>query len=164
MTMPDASSAPSQAPQLRPRHWEKLVLFAYLRMMGSTQKDAGRAVGRSKRTAQDWEYAAALYAEAREEARKRWLGEVGDAARAGLLRALKGDAGDLALKVLERLEPDLAPATQRFKHEGQVDLVASPTWLVLRTQILQVLAPYPEARAQLVEALTHATNGNGTGH
>jgi hypothetical protein len=59
----------------------------------------------------------------------------------------------------------LAPPTQRLKHEGQVDLVAHPAWLTLRMQILQILAPYPEARAQLAEVLTHGDgNGNGAGH
>jgi hypothetical protein len=38
-----------------PRHWEKRVLTAYLRMMGMTQKQAGAAVGRSERTIRDWE-------------------------------------------------------------------------------------------------------------
>ena len=79
------------------------------------------------------------------------------------LKALQGDAGDLALKVLERLDPDLAPAAQRLKHEGAVDLIAHPAWLTLRLQILQVLAPYPEARAQLAEMLSH-DDSNGTGH
>ena len=104
----------------------------------------------------------ALYAEAREEARRRWLREVGDAARKTLLKALQGGAGDLALKLLERLDPDLAPAAQRLKHEGTVDLVAHPAWLQLRLQILQVLAPYPEARAQLAEMLSD-DDRNGTG-
>jgi hypothetical protein len=156
-------SAPPSAVPPRPKQWEKWVLYAYLRMMGRTQRDAGSAVGRKKRTVQEWEEHKALYAQAREEACARWLTDVQDAARTTLLQALRGDAGDLALKVLERLDPHLAPPTQRLKHEGQVDLVAHPAWLTLRAQILQVLAPYPEARAQLAEVLTHGDR-NGTGH
>src|SRR5262245_48118038 len=120
--MRTASSASADVQAPRPRYWEKVVMVAYLRMLGSTQKDAGTAVGRAKRTVAEWEADKTTFAQAREEARRRWLGEVSDAARSGLLRALQGDAGDLALKVLERLDPDLAPATQRLKHEGQVDL------------------------------------------
>jgi hypothetical protein len=158
--MPVASFSPAPAPDALPKQWEKWVLYAYLRMLGATQKDAASAVGRKKRTCQVWEEHRALYAQARDEARQRWLGDVVDTARATLLKSLRDGAGELALKVLERIDPALAPPAQRLKHEGQVDLVAHPAWLTLRAQILQVLAPYPEARAQLAEVLT---DGNGTG-
>jgi hypothetical protein len=163
LAMSSAFSTSPDAQQHRPRQWEKWVLYAYLRMQGLTQKAAGSAVGRAKRTVAEWEEDKALYAQAREEARQRWLSDVSDAARTTLLKALQGDAGDLALKVLERIDPDLAPAAQRLKHEGQIDLVAHPAWLTLRMQILQVLAPYPEARAQLAEMLSDG-DGNSPGH
>jgi hypothetical protein len=105
---PTSSALPAPAPP-RPKHWERLVLFAYLRMMGSTQKDAGSAVGRSRRTAQAWEENKPLYAQAREEARRRWLAEVSDAARQALLATLRQGHGELAWRVLERLDADLAP-------------------------------------------------------
>jgi hypothetical protein len=132
-------------------------------MLGHTQKDAAHAVQRSERRAQEWENTRLLYAQAREEARQRWLGEAMDAARKTLLESIKGGAGDLALKLLERTDGDLAPAAQRLKHEGTVDLVTSSAWVTLRMQILQILAPYPEARAQLAEMLTDG-NDNGPGH
>ena len=118
--MPAALSTSPDAPQPRPRQWEKWVLYAYLRMMGMTQKAAGSAVGRAKRTVAEWEEAKMLFAQAREEARKRWLTEVGDAARTTLLKALQGEDGDLALKVLERIDPDLSPPTQRVKLHHEV--------------------------------------------
>ena len=115
-----AAALPADAPP-RPKHWERLVLFAYLRMMGSTQKDAGSAVGRSRRTAQAWEEEnKPLYAQAREEARLRWRNELTDAARQTLLRTIREGAGDLALKVLERTDRDLAPPTQRMQHQVEV--------------------------------------------
>jgi len=98
--------------QVRPQQWERLVLYAYLRMMGATQKDAGSAVGRAKRTVQVWEEDKALYGQARTEARERWLGELTDAARVTLLKTIREGHGVLALQVLERLDPALAPAKQ----------------------------------------------------
>jgi hypothetical protein len=118
--MPPASSASTPPPSPRPRQWEKWALYSYLRMMGSTQKEAGSAVGRKKRTVAEWEEAKALFAEAREEARKRWLTDLTDASRQTLLTTIRGGAGELALKVLERTDPDLAPATQRHKIEHEV--------------------------------------------
>jgi hypothetical protein len=159
--MSPTSFSPASAPDPRPKQWEKWVLYAYLRMLGTTQKDAATAVGRQKRTCQEWEEHRTLYAAAKEEAKQRWLGDVIDTARGTLLKSLREGNAELALKILERVDPALAPPAQRLKHEGQVDLVAHPAWLALRMQILQVLAPYPEARAQLAEVLT---DGNGTGH
>jgi hypothetical protein len=89
-------------------------------MMGSTQKDAGHAVGRALRTVQEWEEDKVIYAQAREEARRRWLADVIDAARTSLLKTLREGTGKLALKVLERVDADLAPATQRHKVQHEV--------------------------------------------
>src|SRR5262249_46338925 len=83
MTAPPSFASAGGA-QERPRQWEKWVLYAYLRMMGRTQKDAGSAVGRAKRTVAEWEADKITFAQAREEARQRWLGDVTDAARRGL--------------------------------------------------------------------------------
>ena len=104
----------------RPRHWEKRVLAAYLRMLGGTQTEAGTAVGRSERTVRDWEADAATWACAREEARQRWLSELTDAARMALLSTIKTGNGWLALQVLERLDRDLAPPSVKLKHDVEV--------------------------------------------
>ena len=116
---PTSSASPDASPP-RPIFWEKFILYSYLRMMGATQKDAGNAVGRKKRTVQEWEENKRLYAEAREEARRRWLNDLTDAARQTLLTSIRGGAGDLALKVLERTDRDLAPPTQRMQHQVEV--------------------------------------------
>jgi hypothetical protein len=90
-------------------------------MMGATQTHAAHAVGRAERTGQTWEEDKVTYAQAREEARKRWLGELTDAARRALLTTIQGGDGHLALQLLERLDSDLAPAKQRLDMhvEGQ---------------------------------------------
>ena len=106
---PTSSASPDAAPP-RPKYWEKFVLYSYLRMMGSTQKDAGRAVGRKVRTVQEWEENKRLYAEARADARQRWLNDLTDAARQTLLATIRQGHGELAWKILERVDADLAPA------------------------------------------------------
>lgn len=113
--MPPNVSAPLSPAPARPRQWEKWVLYAYLRMMGATQRDAASAVGRKKRTVQEWQEDTVLYALAREEARTRWLSEATDAARKTLLTAIKGGHAEMALRLLERVDPDLAPPTQRHQ-------------------------------------------------
>jgi hypothetical protein len=83
-------------------------------------KQAAQAVGRSPRRAREWESDAVWWERAREEARRRWLRETADLARQSLHKALQGTDGDLALKVLERLDSDLAPPTQRVKMSHEV--------------------------------------------
>lgn len=112
--MKPASFGSNDAPL---RHWEKRVAAAYLRMMGMTQGDAGRAVGRSKRSIAEWEADHVTWPLAREQARQRWLGELVDASRVSLLRVIKNGDGELSLKVLERMDSDLAPPKQKLEHD-----------------------------------------------
>jgi len=95
-------------------------MVAYLRMMGLTQAQAGAAVGRAERTVREWEGDPGTWTQAREAARRRWLGELTDISRKILLETIKNGAGDLALKVLERVDGDLAPPTQRLHHQLEV--------------------------------------------
>jgi hypothetical protein len=97
-----------------------MIAYAYLRMLGATQKDAASAVGRKKRTCQEWEEHRVLYAQAREDARRRWMGDVTDASRTTLLKSIRDGNGELSLKVLERIDGDLAPATQRHKVDVEI--------------------------------------------
>ena len=103
-----------------PRSFEKQVAAAYLRMLGATQKAAGAAVGRSERTLQAWEAETVTWERARAEARRRWLGAVTDAARTTLLETIRAGDGDLAMKVLERVDGALAPPTQRLHHRHEI--------------------------------------------
>lgn len=128
-------------------------MAAYLRLLGASQKAAAAAIGRSERTIRNWEAETALWTKASEEARQRWLTEVTAMARRQLLKGLMTADAEMALKVIERLDADLAPPAHRLKHEGQVDLMAHPAWIELRTMILQALAPYPEARVHLAGVL-----------
>lgn len=100
-------------------HWDKLVSAAYLRMLGATQDDAATQVGRTARTVRMWEADKELWTQARDEARSRWLTDLTDSARRRLLDSMeKPENGDLALKVLERMDDALRPAKQRSEVSG----------------------------------------------
>ena len=104
--------------QERPRHWDNRVSAAYFRMCGFTQREAAEAAGVSERTIRNYE-AHPSFCEAKNEARNRWFVSLDVRARAALFNGLgeKGK-GDLGLKVLERLDPRLAPPNQRYEHSG----------------------------------------------
>lgn len=103
-----------------PPYWEKCVLAAYCRLLGGSQPQAAAAVGRSVRAVRYWEADKALWARAREEARQRWLGEVIAVARRRLLQGMLSAEADLALKLLERIDAELAPITQKVKVNHEV--------------------------------------------
>lgn len=99
-------------------HWEKVVSAAYLRMIGATQKEAAAAVGRSERSIRDWESNEELWTRARVVARSRWLNDAEDAARGAVLKSLRAGNADMGLRLLERLDEDLAPPKVRNEHSG----------------------------------------------
>ena len=100
-----------------PAHWDKWLSAAYLRMLGATQQQAAKTVGIGERTLRRWE-ADDLWGRACDQARGRWLHGMEMCARGALLDALRDDSdsvrrGFLALKILERLDPDFAPPRRR---------------------------------------------------
>ena len=101
-----------EVPNEPARYWMKRVSAAYLRMLGATQIDAAKAVGRNARTIREWE-AHETWPAAREAARRLWLVDLSDASRHALLQTIRGGNGDLALKVLERIDDELRPPTHR---------------------------------------------------
>ena len=106
----------SADPVAGPRNRETAMSVAYLRTLGSTQEEAALAAGVDRRTVQRWE-GSSWWPEVRREAADRWLTGVVGRARHALLRALNEPDGNLALKVLERTVPELAP-TERVAHGG----------------------------------------------
>lgn len=107
LTVPD-SGDPVQAPRDR----ERAISAAYLRLLGASQADAAEAAGAGERTLRQWE-ACSWWPEIQAEASQRWLAGATGKARTALLAALDGKDGHLALKVLERTLPELAPAKQQ---------------------------------------------------
>lgn len=90
---------------------------AYLRILGATQAEAARAVGRSERTIRLWE-SEPSWADARREAEERWLADLKDASRRAVLNAVRAGNAQLGLALLERLDERLAPPKQRHEHAG----------------------------------------------
>ena len=96
---------------------EKALSVAYLRILGGTQKEAAEAAGCSERSVRGWE-AADWWPEIQVEAESRWLPGLIAKARGTLLNDMDGP---LALKVLERLLPELAPAKHHVEHGGSIE-------------------------------------------
>lgn len=103
----------------RPPHWDKLVSAAYLRIMGATQNETAKGVGRSLRTIQLWEAQKELWQAARAEARDRWLSDVVDASRSTVLKAVRSGNAELGFTIIERVDDELAPPRQRHEHTGE---------------------------------------------
>jgi len=106
-----AEMSESGDPVTAPRDREKALSAALLRHLGATQVEAANATGVDPRTLGRWEACSWWPAVAREAA-DRWLAGLAAKARKGLEGAVETD-GRLALSVLERLEPALAPAKVR---------------------------------------------------
>ena len=162
MTRPKTAAFDDGTP--RPPYWEKLVLACYLRSLGSTQVQAAAAIGRRVRAVRGWEAQTVLWQRGLDAARARWLGEITALAKRRLLQAMMTADGKLALDLLERLDPALAPPAHRLKHEGTVALTQQPEWQALRTAILQALADLPEARLRLAAVLTGDPGARGGYH
>ena len=117
MSRTPPKKAGSEAQPRRPAHWEKRVSAAYLRILGATQAEAARAVGRSERTIRLWE-SDPSWADARREAEERWLADLKDASRRAVLQAVREGNAQIGLALLERLDERLAPPKQRHEHAG----------------------------------------------
>ena len=58
-----------------------------------------------------------------------------------------------ALREQARIIELLLKVTGELQQEGTINLIVAPQWVELRTLILQALAPYPEARIAVAEAV-----------
>jgi hypothetical protein len=72
-------------------NWAKVVLAAYFRSLGATQREAAKAAGCGERTVRGWEADQALWSAALETARELWAGEVDAAARGRVLEAIRDE-------------------------------------------------------------------------
>ena len=99
-----------------PADREKALSVAFLRLLGYSQVEAGNGAGVSSDCVGRWEHCS-WWPEILAEASQRWLRGLEAKARKaierGLDKAEDGVAGNLALKVLERRIPELAPAALR---------------------------------------------------
>ena len=133
-----------------PRNREVALSCAYLRLLGSSQVEAAKATGIDPRTLGRWE-SCSWWPDVQAEAGERWLHGCTAKARRALLNALDEADGVLALKYLERVIPELAPATQEVGVKGmlaKLDFSRLPLPLLKRIAAgehpLQVLASASE--------------------
>lgn len=112
------SAAGSGAAAKRPKHWDKMVSAAYLRMLGATQKTTAKAVGRIERTIRQWEADVETWNAARVEARERWFADADADARAAITARLRACDGDVARWFLERTDDRLTPPRVRAEISG----------------------------------------------
>jgi len=98
----------------KPQKWDKCVSAAYLRLLGATQKQAGKQVGVHDDTIHVWEHRP-WWPDAVFEARSRWLRGGDAAAMRGLLKAFD-DPEEYAQHArwwADRRIPEMAPPKQR---------------------------------------------------
>ena len=104
-------------PVARPRDRDKALSAAYLRILGHTQTEAASGAGCAERTLRQWE-SCSWWPEILAEAESRWLSGLMSKARGTLLRNMDAN---LALKILERRIPELAPVKQHVEHGGSIE-------------------------------------------
>lgn len=133
----------------KPQNWGKAVAAAYFRIQGAPQKVAAEAAGVGERTLEGWEKSD-WWPEAKREADARFMGRLTEVSRRTLFQAIKKHGrADLALSVLERVHPALAPA--KAKGLPDDDLMRD-----LAQAVVEVFGPdrWSEVEAKWVEILT----------
>ena len=116
---PGRSTSESDDPVRAPRHRDLALGVAHLRQLGYSQSEAAKATGVTTRTVGRWEECS-WWPDVQREAAERWLEGLTAKARRGLEGAVLED-GRLALQVLERIEPALAPPHRRAAARYDID-------------------------------------------
>lgn len=102
----------------KPQDWDKAVAAAFLWLISQKVKNSAKLAGVSPRALHMW-VRSPWWGDACDEARKKWLNSSTAYARRALMENLKDGDGQSARWLLERTDPDLAPPTQRHKHEHE---------------------------------------------
>ncbi len=87
------------------------------------------------------------------------LRTINGAALTVLVEARNARNGDLALKAIDRIQRQIelqAKLLGELDERPQVNVLIMPEWVALRAVIVAALAPYPEARLVVAEALDAA--------
>lgn len=99
----------------KPRDWEGAVLCAYFHLRGYSQDRSAREAGVGPRTLKRW-IKSPWWPDALTEARGKWKNGLDIGARRTLGKAMDAeDQPDLALRILERTDPEMAPAKQQIE-------------------------------------------------
>lgn len=141
----------------RPQNWDKAVSAAYLRLTSYSQKDAAKGAGVGERTLIRWEKSD-WWPRALEEAANRWLQHLTAVSRRTLFAAIKAGDADKALKILERVDPRLAPPKQQIYHSGQID-----TGVMRIPETPDDWSDHAKAHQDQVNRLAALASGDGRG-
>lgn len=95
----------------RPQDWGKAVLAAHFWLIADEIRASAESAGVGERTMQRW-VKSPWWPDACREASGRWIEHLTVKAQRTLMQAISGGDADKALKVLERLMPELRPPTQ----------------------------------------------------
>lgn len=133
-----------------PQDWDKAVSVAYLRILEFPKKTVARLVEVDQATIWVWEQSA-WWPDAEREAMSRWLRGVRAKAMKSLKRNLLAD-GNLALKVLERLMPEMGPPVQRHHVTGLFGAIQQMT----PEELKQLEAMDDDQLEQEIDRLVHA--------
>ena len=101
----------------RPQNWDKAVSVAYLRLLSCSQEGAAQGAGIGVRTLRRYELPD-WWPQACSEAVGRWMQQLEIEARTTVMAAVKEGDVVTAMKVLERLDPQLSPPRKRYEHTG----------------------------------------------
>lgn len=99
----------------RPRDWDKAVLAAYFRLIGSTIAEAAKQAGTSETSLGVWESCSWWPAACRQATEDKWLSHLLSRSMRTIFRDVSEDSR-LALQVTERLLPKLAPPKVRSEN------------------------------------------------
>lgn len=146
--------AESTDPVSGPLDRDKAVSAGYLRILGESQERAATAAGVGERTLARWE-TCSWWPEILREAESRWLQGLVSKARHGLERGVQED-GRLALSVLERRIPELAPPRQG------VDL-RTPDGITVEELTADEMAKRKARLTNRIAELTGGKNGKRNG-
>jgi hypothetical protein len=124
MTKPKKRAGPTKTadgdPVRLPQQWELVVSCAYLRLIGTSQKETAKTVGVGERNLHRWEHCS-WWKEALVEASNKWLKKADAQSRRVLLKAMEdGDDATTARWWAERRIPELQGRQQldvRVSHE-----------------------------------------------
>lgn len=140
----------------KPRDWDKVLAVAYLRTLETSQEASAVAVGVGRRTVQRWEQSD-WWPEAVAQSADNWLGTLKLTALASVQRGCAEDPA-VALRVAERIIPELAPPAQRNINSDLDDL----PWEIFNEAELERLenqedpaAVVAAARARLMSEESH---------
>lgn len=97
----------------KPQDWDKAVSAAYLWMLADSVKAAAEGAGVSERNMHRW-IRSDWWSDACAEAEGRWLRHLTAESRRTVMKAVQEGNAELALRILERRDPEMAPAAKRF--------------------------------------------------